>query len=178
MLTAEHKHKRLSFAEGYRDWTEAQWERVLFSDESVFEGACFSGQQWVRRPRGEALSEEYTVDKKPHPVKVNVWGCFCAAGVGYLYVFNQMLDAKLLKRIFNGGHLIESAENNGSMDGNGWWLQQDNGPKHKSREVQTWLHNNGIPLIETARKELFLFATTTEGVEPLTTLVSIENLNR
>jgi transposase len=86
-LTVEHKLKR-SFAERYKGWTVAQWERVLFSDESVFEGAGFSGQQWVRRPRGEALSEEYTVDKKPHPVKVNVWGCFCAAGVGYMYVFN------------------------------------------------------------------------------------------
>jgi hypothetical protein len=59
-----------------------------------------------------------------------------------------MLDAKSLKRIFNEGHLIESAEDNGSMDGHAWWFLQDNDPKHKSREVQTWLHNKGILLID------------------------------
>jgi hypothetical protein len=82
-------------------------------------------------------------------VKVNVWGCFCAAGVGYLYVFNQMLDAKLLKRIFNEGHLIASADlHDLGAGGVQWRLLQDNDPKHKSREVQTWLHNNGISCVD------------------------------
>jgi hypothetical protein len=147
-FSAEEKRKRLSFAEGYKGWTAEQWERVLFSDEKKFKGEGFMGQIWVRRPKGEADNPAYCVPKLPHPVSLNVWGCFCAAGVGYLYVFNENMDAKLLKRIFDSGHLLESAEDRGLMDGGEWWLVQDNDPKHKSREVQRWLHNHGISLLD------------------------------
>ena len=37
-FTEQVKKKRLSFAEGYRDWTEKDWERVLFSDEAIITG--------------------------------------------------------------------------------------------------------------------------------------------
>jgi hypothetical protein len=93
----------------------------------------------VCRHPGEALLEENTVDKKSHPVKVNVSGC----------VFNQNMDAKLLKKIFAEGHLLESAEDRGLMESRGrqWCFLQDNDPERKSLEVQTWLHNKGISCI-------------------------------
>jgi transposase len=147
-FTEEDKRKRLSFAQGYSGWTEEQWEPVLFADEAVFEGAGFSGQQWVRRPPGEALNPEYCVDKKPHPVKVNVWACFCARGPGYTYIFNENLDSKLLKHILST-HLLPSAHLHYRTDPpEQWWLLQDNDPKHKSRSVQNWLHNNGINCLD------------------------------
>jgi hypothetical protein len=45
---------------------------------------------------------------------------------------------------------LESAEDRGLMEplGRQWWFLQDNDPKHKSREVQTWLHNKGIACID------------------------------
>jgi hypothetical protein len=68
----------------------------------------------------------------------------------HLVTFNQNMDAKLLKKIFTEGHLLESAEDRGLMEplGRQWWFLQDNDPKHKSREVQTWLHNKGIACID------------------------------
>lgn len=80
--SAEEVRKRLSFANGYKDWTESQWECVLFSDETTFWGHGFCGQTYVRRPKGEALNPEYTVHKKAHPVKMGAWACFSAKGVG------------------------------------------------------------------------------------------------
>ena len=44
--TAEEVHKRLSFAEGYKDWTVEQWSKVLFSDEKCFYGNGFCGRIW------------------------------------------------------------------------------------------------------------------------------------
>jgi transposase len=41
--------KRLAFAEGYKDWTRKQREKVLFSDEKFFYGKGFCGRIWVRR---------------------------------------------------------------------------------------------------------------------------------
>jgi transposase len=147
-LSEEHKRKRLSFAEGYRHWTEKNWERVLFSDEKLFYGAGFCGRVWVRRPPGEALNEKYCVDKKPHPVKVNMWGCFTARGLGYCYLFNESLDARLLKRVL-GTHLLPSAQLHFQQHPpEQWWFLQDNDPKHSSREIRSWLHNNGIHCLD------------------------------
>ena len=95
----EEIRKRLSFAEGYKDWTEEKWEKVLFSDEKCFYGQGFCGRTWVRRPRGEALNPAYCVHKTAHPVKVNVWASFCASGQGYCHIFNEKLDKHLYKRI-------------------------------------------------------------------------------
>jgi hypothetical protein len=66
-----------------------------------------------------------------------------------LHIFNPNMDAKLLKKIFAEGHLLESAKDRGWMEplGHQWWFLQDNDPKHKSG-VQTWLHNNGISCID------------------------------
>lgn len=145
---AAEVRKRLSFAEGYRGWSEAQWERVLFSDEKAFYGDGFCGRVYVRRPVGTASHPEYCVDKKAHPVKVNVWACFCAAGQGYTYIFNESLDSKLLKKIFEDGHLLHSAEDRGLLGTGEWWFLQDNDPKHKSKLIQEWLHNKGISCID------------------------------
>jgi transposase len=85
--------KRLAFAEGYKDWTRKQWEKVLFSDEKCFYGKGFCGRIWVRREKGTALEPQYTVHKAAHPVKLNVWACFCANGQGYCHIFNENMDA-------------------------------------------------------------------------------------
>lgn len=134
--SAEEIRKRLSFAEGYKRWTAADWDRVLFSDEKAFYGAGFCGRTWVRRPIGEALNPDYCVHKSAHPVKVNAWACFCTAGQGYIYIFNETLDSKLLKKIFDDGHLLEAAEDRGLVDAGEWFFLQDNDPKHKSKLIQ------------------------------------------
>jgi transposase len=147
-FTDEDIRKRLSFAQGYKDWTEEQWERVVFSDEKKFLGKGFSGRVWVRRPPGEALNPEYYVDKKPHPVKVNMWGCFSGHGLGYSYLFNESLDAKLLKHILST-HLLSSAQLHFQQHPpEQWWFLQDNDPKHSSREIRSWLHNNGVSCLD------------------------------
>jgi uncharacterized coiled-coil protein SlyX len=147
-FSEEEKHKRLSFAEGYKGWTAEQWMLVVFADEKIFWGAGFWGQVFVRRPKGEALNPAYCVDSDPHPEKVNVWGCFCGKGLGYCYIFNENMNGDLLKGIL-GTHLIESAELHYDVEhAEQWWFLQDNDPKHKSNLVRTWLFNNGIQCID------------------------------
>jgi hypothetical protein len=147
-FTEEEKRKRLSFAEGYKNWTVDQWMHVLFSDEKKFKGEGFMGQIWVRRPKGEADNPDYCVPSLPHPVKLNAWGCFSGKGLGYCYIFNENMDARLLQRIL-GTHLLESAELHYEQDPPElWWLLQDNDPKHKSVLIRTWLHNHGIHVLD------------------------------
>lgn len=144
----EEKRKRMSFAEGYKGWTADDWMRVEFADEKIFWGEGFWGQVFVRRPKGEALNPEYCVDEDPHPVKVSAWACFSGHGLGYMYIFNENMDAKLLQGIL-GTHLIESAELHFDIEhAEQWWFLQDNAPQHKSFLVRTWLFNHGIQCID------------------------------
>jgi len=147
-FSAAEKRKRLSFAEGYKSWTQEDWMNVLFADEKIFWGEGFWGQVFVRRPKGEALNPAYCVDKDPHPVKVSAWACFSGYGPGYMYIFNENMKAERLKEIL-GTHLIVSAELFFDVEhAEEWWFLQDNAPQHKSFLVRAWLFNNGIQCID------------------------------
>jgi len=127
-----------------------QIRRKLFLDISArtVDGESFCGQTWVRRPKGEALNPAFTIHKTAHPVKVNVWACFCAAGVGYTYIFNENMDAKLMKRILSE-NLVPSAELHFDTDPpEQWHLLHDNDKKFKSNIVTELLHNKGVSTLD------------------------------
>lgn len=146
--SAEEVRKRLSFAEGYKDWTKEKWSTVLFSDEKCFYGKGFCGRIWVRREKGQRLNPQYTVHKKGHPVKVNVWACFCGRGTGYMYIFNETMDAVLMKSIL-ADHLLPSAARHFNDDPpEQWWLLHDNDKKFNSGVVKAFLHSKGVSLID------------------------------
>jgi hypothetical protein len=138
---------RLSFANGYLNWTEQQWDTVLFSDEKIF--SCgITTERYVRRPIGEANNPEYMIDHKSHPISCNVWACFSGRGLGYIYIFNETLDGKLLKHILDN-NLIPSAQLFYNQDPpEQWWLLHDNDRKFTGQIVTPWLHNHGISSIQ------------------------------
>ena len=133
---------RLSFANGYKD---KDWSRVLFSDEKCFYGKGFCGQTWVRRPVGAALEPQYIVHKIAHPVKVNVWACFAASGQGFVHIFNDNLDGRMLRDILKA-NLVASAQR--LFPAGEWWLLHDNDKKFHSNVVQEFLHNAGVSSLE------------------------------
>jgi hypothetical protein len=70
------------------------WEKVLFSDESTF---CLFGNQahtYVRRFPGEEFKTECMNLTVKHPLKIMVWGCMAASGVGRLHIVDVMVNAK------------------------------------------------------------------------------------
>lgn len=142
-LTDEHKRQRLSFAHGYSRWTEDEWCSVIFADVKTFRGLGRGGQVWVRRPVGEASNPQYSVAHKPHPVSVPAWGCFSAAGPGYLAMFEGSLEAAGLRDIFRD-YLLPTVKEQ-FEEGADWWLLHDNDPgRHKSLVLRTFMHNNYI----------------------------------
>jgi transposase len=146
-LTDDHKRQRLSFANGYSRWTEDDWCRVLFADMKTFRGLGRGGQVWVRRPVGEASNPQYSVAHKPHPVSVPAWGCFSAAGPGYMAMFEGSMEAAGLRDIFRDYLLPTVKEQFG--EGADWWLLHDNDPgRHKSHVLKVFMHNNYIRPLE------------------------------
>jgi transposase len=142
--TAAHRAARVRFAQHYR---HLDWTKVLFSDEKCFYGKGFCGQTWVRREPGTALQPQYCVSKMAHPVKVNVWGCFTSQGMCYTYIFNENLDAALMKRILTE-NLVPSAELHIAQPGVQWYFLHDNDKKFKSNLVQDMLFAKGVTALD------------------------------
>ncbi len=75
LLNHRQRQRRLTWAKEKKNWTVAQWSKVLFSDESKF---CISfGNQGPRvwRKGGEAHSPSCMKSSVKFPQSVMIWGC-------------------------------------------------------------------------------------------------------
>ncbi len=80
------RQRRLSWAKE-KNWTVAQWSKVLFSDDSKF---CISfGNQGPRvwRKGGEAHSPSFLKSSVKFPQSVMIWGAMSSTGVGPFFFF-------------------------------------------------------------------------------------------
>ncbi len=84
LLNHRQRQRCLTRAKEKKNWTVAQWSKVLFSDESKF---CISfGNQGPRvwRKGGEAHSPSCMKSSVKFPQSVMIWGAMSSAGVGPL----------------------------------------------------------------------------------------------
>jgi transposase len=144
---AEHENvrARIAFAEGYSRWTEDDWARVLFSDETHFY-LGHHGREYVQRPPGAALDPKYTrKDNERLEGKVSLWGCICAGGLGHAELYVDTLNAHRYQTIL-GLNLVSSAHQ--FWPSGQWWFQQDNWTVHTANTSQAWFHTHGVDLID------------------------------
>ena len=139
LRTAVHKRKRLACAKERKGWTEEQWGRVLFSDESTFE--LIPGRRiFVRRRKGEKYHPECVVPTMKHG---GVWGCMAANGVGRLRVVHGCLNAAAYIRL-----ICNTLKQDGrKLCGPNFIFQQDGAPCHTARRTISWFERKGIPLL-------------------------------
>ena len=129
---AEHENPegRLAFAELYGDWTEEQWARVMFSDETHFY-LGHHGREYVNRPLGAGLDPKYTrKDNEQLRGKVTLWGCICASGLGHAELYDESLTAHRYQSILHL-NLKRSADALWpGRDRGQWYFQQDGATPH------------------------------------------------
>ncbi|KAA6365387.1 MAG: putative Transposable element Tcb1 transposase [Streblomastix strix] len=79
-----------------------------------------------------------------HSAKVNAWASMAEAGPGSLHFIVGNLDALQFVRI-----LDEHVKDDGNrLCGSGFFHQQDNDPKHKSRLATKWLTKNKVKTLQ------------------------------
>ena len=143
LLTAAQTKKRIQFCKKYRNWTEEQWQNVLFSDESTF---CQFGTHIhrVRRPPGKRFDARFTVATMKHPQKLMVWGCFSAHGRGSLYFLppNETVTANKYLEILQSKLLNTMNIQQVSI------FQQDGAPAHTAKTVRKWFLDNKIDVLD------------------------------
>ncbi|CDQ85386.1 unnamed protein product [Oncorhynchus mykiss] len=137
-LRLANKNKRLRWAKEHSHWTEEDWKKVLWTDESKFE--VFGSQRtFVRRRKNEKMLEECLTPSVKHGGgNVMVWGCFGGGKVGDLYRVKGIMKKEGYHSILQH-HAIPCGQ---SLIGANFLLQQDNDPKHSSKLCKDYLGKN------------------------------------
>ena len=96
-LTVRHRRLRLNWARGHYRWSRRRWNRVLFTDESLFNVQFADGRLRVWRRTGESMDENNIVERDRYgDGSVMIWGgiLVCHSGKTRLVTVNGRLNAR------------------------------------------------------------------------------------
>ncbi|KAI2650643.1 Transposable element Tcb2 transposase [Labeo rohita] len=144
LLNNRQRQKRLAWTKDKKDWTAAEWSKVMFSDESKF---CISfGNQGPRvwRKRGEAQNPRCLRSSVKFPQSVMVWGAMSSAGVAPLCFLRSKVNAAVYQDVFEHFMLPAADQLYGDSD---FIFQQDLAPAHSAKATSTWFKDHGIPVL-------------------------------
>ena len=89
-LSHKHMADRLKWCLEHRHWTTADWNRVIWSDESSICLGKIKGRRYVLRTSSTKYdNDNLLTDLKTHNKSVMVWGCFYGETRGPLRYFPQ-----------------------------------------------------------------------------------------
>jgi transposase len=132
---------RLAFAHKHKDWTVAQWEQVVCSDE-VHVKRGHHGKIWVQRPAGEAYDARYMMpgdEELAEGENVTMWGCFCAQEIGTAEIFiGDLTGAKYATILRN--NLVQSVNKWFGKNSVDWYFLHDNVRVHTAPAPRLLFH--------------------------------------
>ncbi len=133
------RQRRLTWAKEKKNWTVAQWSKVLFSDESKF---CISfGNQGPRvwRKSGEAHRPSCLKSSVKFPQSVMIWGAMSSAGVGPFCFLKTNVTAPVYQEILK--HFMLPSADQLFKDAD-FIFQQDLAPAHTAKSTKSWLNDH------------------------------------
>lgn len=142
-LSPSHRRSRMQWAKEHLEWTENQWENVLWTDESRFTLDFCDGRVRVRRLPGErfcdcAVAQHDRYGGGSVMIWAGIWGAGRTAVVrinGTLTA-NRYLDEVMLPII------VPTVQEHGLL------LQQDNARPHVARVIMDALRESDIPFLK------------------------------
>ncbi len=136
--------RRLTSAKEKKNWTVAQWSKVLFSDESKF--CILFGNQGPRvwRKGGEAHSQSCLKSSVKFPQSVMIWGALSSAGVGPLCFLKTNVTAPVYQE--NLEHFMLPSADQLFKDAD-FIFHQDLAPAHTAKSTKSWLNEHGVGVL-------------------------------
>ncbi len=137
--------RRLTWAKEKKNWTVAQWSKVLFSDESKF---CISfGNQGPRvwRKEGEAHSPSCLKSSVKFPQSVMIWGAMSSAGFGPLCFLKPTSLYPFIQEILEHFTLPSAEQLFKDTD---FIFLQDLAPAHTAKSTKSWLNDHGVGVLD------------------------------
>ncbi len=145
LLNQRQHQKHLTWAVEKKNWTVAQWSKVLFSDESKF---CISfGNQGPRvwRKSGEAQNPCCLKSSVKFPQSVMIWAAMSSAGVGPLCFLKSTVNAAIYQEIFEHFMLPSADKLYGDAD---FIFQQDLAPAHTAKGTKSWFNHHDVTVLD------------------------------
>jgi len=96
-LNKLQRSKRLQWAKDHKDWSNEQWARVLWSDESKISIFGTDGVHYVRCRNGEDLSPQCLLPTMTHPLSVMIWSCMSSTSIGRLHICEGWLQGRSIE---------------------------------------------------------------------------------
>ncbi len=145
LLNQRQRQKHLTWAVEKKNWTVAQWSKVLFSDKSKF---CISfGNQGPRvwRKSGEAQNPCCLKSSVKFPQSVMIWAAMSSAGVGPLCFLKSTVNAAVYQEILEHFMLPSADKLYGDAD---FIFQQDLAPAHTAKGTKSWFNDHGVTVLD------------------------------
>ncbi len=145
LLNQRQRQKHLTWAVEKKNWTVAQWSKVLFSDESKF---CISfGNQGPRvwRKSGEAQNPCCLKSSVKFPQSVMIWAAVSSAGVAPLCFLKSTVNAAIYQEILEHFMLPSADKLYGDAD---FIFQQDLAPAHTAKGTKSWFNDHGVTVLD------------------------------
>ncbi len=145
LLNQRQRQKHLTWAVEKKNWTVAQWSKVLFSDESKF---CISfGNQGPRvwRKSGEAQNPCGLKSSVKFTQSVMIWAAMSSAGVGPLFFLKSTVNTAIYQEILEHFMLPSADKLYGDAD---FIFQQDLAPAHTAKGTKSWFNDHGVTVLD------------------------------
>ncbi len=138
------RQRRLTWAKEWKNWTVAQWSKVLFSDESKF---VFHLETKVLDSGGRV--EKLIAHVAWSPVlsfhsPAMIWGAMSSAGVGPLCFLKTNVTAPVYQDILEHFMLPSADQLFKAAD---FIFQQDLAPAHTAKSTG-WLNDHGVGVLD------------------------------
>ncbi len=142
-----HRQRQRCFtrATKNKNWTVAQWSKVLFSDESKF--LILFGNQGPRvwRKGGEAHSPSCLKSSVKFPQSVMIWGAMSSARFGPLCFLKTNVTAPVYQEVLEHFMIPSADKLYGDAD---FIFQQDLSPAHTAKSTKSWLNDHGVGVLD------------------------------
>ncbi len=142
-ISETNRVKRLEWAHEHINWSNEQWDQVLWSDESPFV-LRYKCRVRVWRMHNERYATHTTKATVKHDSKIMVWGCFTSHGVGQLGWIEGIMDQHLYKEVLHDW-MLPSKDT--LFRRRPWIFQQDNYPKHTAKTIRAYIKAKKIPTL-------------------------------
>lgn len=143
-LTEVQKKKRLAWAKSKILWSQEQWAKVIFSDESKFDVCVGDFRKRVIRTKSEAFHKDCLKRTVKFPQGIMIWGSISVKGVGNLEFLDGMVNAEKYQDILNRSLLPCIRE---QFCNEQFIFQQDGASCHTAKSTKKFFGNNDIPVL-------------------------------
>lgn len=142
LLTARHKARRLQWCQQHANWTQDDWSRVLYTDETPLHLVQTSQRRYYRSRRGAGHVQIVQPRVQGGGGSCMVWSGFSSLGVLPLHQFHGNVTAQSYIAALDE-HVQPFFAANPAFQ-----LQQDNARPHTARVTRQWFTQHNVQTME------------------------------